>query len=564
MESFNRKLYWLIWVRAALVTLLLGLSVAVQVGKYERAQTFYVLAGLIYCLTAAYALAMRAIATPEALRRFASFQIGADVCVVTWLVARTGGVASPFALLNVVAVSSAGLLLRRPGGLITAGASVLLFGSVTVVQLYGLLGLGEWLPPSGFSEKEAFHSFGVHGLALMVVGFLSGTVAEQLRRADESLVETEQGLTRLQAFHENVVQSVSSGLFTTDEEGRITSFNRAAQEATGYSLGGALHRPWWQLFHWQDDRAIGADPRTVPLPYRFEAEGRRADGRRLVVGMTLSSLTEGGVQTGLVGVFKDLTQVRDMEDEMRRRHWLASLGEMSAGMAHEIRNPLAALAGAMQMLRKDLSLDETNARLMDIVTREAKRLDSIVTEFLLYARPPALNLKECDLNHLLTETLDLIRHEAKTRQGITLAAGQTTQNIVAQADPDQMKQVFWNLAVNAFDAMPNGGRLEIATGTRLVESAGRSGEVVEISFHDDGEGIRQDDLDKIFLPFFTTKKTGSGLGLAAVHRIVDLHGGWIRVESETGKGSCFVVCLPRSSDGGPRLWHEGREPWKRS
>ena len=559
----THTLYWMIGVRVAIVTLLLGVSIAVQGGRGPVQSVFYGLAGLAYALTGGYLFAMRRMTAPEPLARFAAFQIVVDVLMETALVVRTGGIASPFSLLYVVSVSFASLLLRRTGGVSTAVTTVLLLGGVTVAQLYGPAGVTAWVPSSGLLESEALYTFGVHGLALVVVGFMGGTVAEQLKRAGQSLMKTEEGLSRLQAFHENIVQSVSSGLFTTDAAGHITAFNRAAQEATGVSMESAQSRFWWEVFQWQDSRVAGADLATMPLPHRFEAEGRRADGSRLVVGMTLSALTENGVRTGLVGVFKDLTQIRDMQEEMRRREWLATLGEMSAGMAHEIRNPLAALGGAMQMLRKDLPLEETNARLMDIATREAKRLDAIVTEFLLYARPPALHLKDCDIPALLDETVDLIRHEAKSRPGVTLTIKPVPAKTMAEVDPDQLKQVVWNLAVNAFDAMSNGGALVIAVGTRTVGSGKNSGQVVEIEFRDTGEGIRKQDLDKIFLPFFTTKRTGSGLGLAAVHRIVDLHGGWIRVASEEGKGSCFTVCLPVSADAGPRLWHEGREPWKR-
>jgi two-component system sensor histidine kinase PilS (NtrC family) len=248
---------------------------------------------------------------------------------------------------------------------------------------------------------------------------------------------------------------------------------------------------------------------------------------------------------------------------MRRRAWLATLGEMSAGMAHEIRNPLGALAGAMQMLRADVRGDDTSRRLMDIAIREAKRLDTIITEFLQYARPPALHLREHDLNKVLAEALDLIQHEARTRQHLTMSTSMTKEPLTAQVDQDQLKQVFWNLATNAFDAMPAGGRLAIATGLRRVDVMGRRTDVMEISFQDTGEGIPKHNFDKIFLPFFTTKKEGSGLGLAQVHRIVDLHGGWVKVDSEVGHGAKFVVCLPRSAEAGVRPWYEGRQPWKR-
>ncbi|MDE3035548.1 MAG: PAS domain S-box protein [Nitrospirota bacterium] len=563
MEDLRGKLHWLMGLRVVVVTLLLGLSLAFQIAKGELVFTFYALIVLTYAITIAYALTLRYLTDPTTLRPFASFQLGMDLLLETFLIASTGGVESPFSSLYVITVALASLILRRRGGLIIAGVSVILFGVLTNIQLYGLLASHKWLLPSRLSAAEATQALLLHGLALVLVGWLSGTLAEQLRRTGQTLIEKEQGLVRLQAFHENVVQSISSGLFTADPEGRITSFNRAAQEVTGHTLEAVLGRLWWEVFHWEQGDLFSGVPVNLAQPQTFEAEGQRADGTRLVLGVTLSPLNEQGTQTGLVGVFKDLTQVRDMQEAMRRREWLATLGEMSAGMAHEIRNPLAALAGAMQMLRRDVALEETNARLMDIAVREATRLDAIITEFLLYARPPALNLKECDVNEVLSETLDLLRHQAASRPDVRIVPQLRPGPMTARVDPDQIKQVFWNLATNALEAMPSGGQLAISTGRRWVGAGTRSGDVIEITFHDTGEGIKSEALDKIFLPFFTTKREGSGLGLAAVHRIVDLHGGWIRVDSQEGKGSRFVVCLPVSAQEGPRLWYEGREPWGR-
>jgi two-component system sensor histidine kinase PilS (NtrC family) len=394
---------------------------------------------------------------------------------------------------------------------------------------------------------------------------LSGTLAEQLHLADQSLREKEQGLTRLQAFHENIVRSISSGVFTADATGAVTSFNPAAQEVTGYSVLQVLGRSWREIFNWHPNEPTDEGPAlAVPAMTRFEVECKGANGNRLVLGMTVSPLHEQDEPHGLVGVFKDLTQIRDLEEEMRRKEWLANLGEMSAGMAHEIRNPLGALAGAMQMLRKEAISDATDRRLMDIAVREATRLDAIITEFLQYARPPALDLAEHNIDKILAETLDLVQHEVRNRKQITIATSLAGGSLSAQVDQNQMRQVFWNLATNAFDAMPDGGKLTITTGSRHIDAGGRKGDVVEIAFQDTGEGIAPGNLDKIFLPFFTTKKEGSGLGLAAVHRIVDLHGGWIKVESQPQQGTRFVVCLPRSGGDGVRLWHEGRTPWKRS
>lgn len=550
-------------LRVAFVTLMLGVSLVFE-ATGAHVETFYALIVLTYALTIPSALLLHTLKSSSALTAFFWTQVGIDFLMETVLVARTGGVESPFAVLYVITVAVASLSPQRRVGLFAACACIIVFGALTNAQLYGLAPSGSG-QVSHVSAASMLQIFGVYALALLVVGLLSGTLAEQLYVADQSLREKEQGLTRLQAFHENIVRSISSGVFTADARGAITSFNPAAQEVTGYAVGQVVGQAWREIFNWHPQEPSDAGPaRAVPAMTRFEVECKGANGNRLVLGMTVSPLHERDEPHGLVGVFKDLTQIRELEAEMRRKEWLANLGEMSAGMAHEIRNPLGALAGAMQMLRKEAIADATDRRLMDIAIREATRLDAIITEFLQYARPPALDLAEHNINKILAETLDLVQHEARNRKQITIATSLAGGSLVAQVDQNQMRQVFWNLATNAFDAMPDGGKLTITTGSRHIDAGGRKGDVVEIAFQDTGEGIAQGNLDKIFLPFFTTKKEGSGLGLAAVHRIVDLHGGWIKVESQPEQGTRFVVCLPKSGGDGVRLWHEGRTPWKRS
>ena len=558
MSEIKIRLRWLMAFRVVVVTLLLGLSIAFQIAKNELVFAYYALIVFTYAITIGYAFALRWLSTPQALQQFAYAQIGVDLLLEMFLVARTEGISSPFLALYVITVLCASFILQRRGGLTMAGVSVILFGLVTIVQQSSWAESLGWFSSEPLSPSATLQAYGMHALAVLAGGFLSGTLAEQLKRADQSLVKTEQGLSQLQAFHENVVQSIPSGVFTTDGEGRLTWLNRAALDMTGYETGAVLHRSWWEVFGGKQDTASRA------VPASFEVESQRADGSRLVLGMTLSPLTEGGGRVGLVGVFKDLTQVRDLEEEMRRREWFAKIGEMSAGMAHEIRNPLGGMAGALQMLRKEPTLDEENARLMDIATREATRLNAIVTEFLRYSRPPDLNLKECDLRELVDETVALIKHDGCVHDAQIVAVQHDEHAPIIQADPDKMKQVFWNLATNALQAMPSGGQLTISTARRRVVSGTRSGDIVEVAVQDTGVGIKKEDLNKIFFPFFTTKPDGSGLGLATAQRIVDQHGGWIRVDSEEGKGARFAVCLPVEAGTGPRLWHEGREPWKRS
>ncbi len=383
MNDLRTKLYWIMGLRMALVALMFGLSLAFQVAKSGQGETFYTLIIVTCLLTIPSAILLRALTSPSALTVFFWAQVGIDFFLETVLVTRTGGIESPFAVLYVMTVAVASLVPRRRVGLLTACFCIILFGVLTNVQLYGLIEGSGWMPPSRLTAPETFQRFGVYALALLVVGILGGALTEQLQHADQSLREKEQGLTRLQVFHENIIHSISSGVFTADAMGCITSFNPAAQEATGYSIAHVAGHPWREVFNWHPNQESEEQLNgVVSATQRFEVECKRADGNRLILGMTLSPLHEQGRQTGLVGVFKDLTQIRDLEEEMRRKDWLASLGEMSAGMAHEIRNPLGALAGAMQMLRKDAMEDETNRRLMDIAIREATRLDNIITEFL--------------------------------------------------------------------------------------------------------------------------------------------------------------------------------------
>jgi two-component system sensor histidine kinase PilS (NtrC family) len=265
------------------------------------------------------------------------------------------------------------------------------------------------------------------------------------------------------------------------------------------------------------------------------------------LGVTVSDLRNEGEITGVIGIFQDLTQIREMEEEIRRKEQLATIGELAAGMAHEIRNPLASLSGSMQVLSKEPLLDEEHKTLMQIALRETERLDTIITGFLRYARPAPPNRKECNLHDLLLETIHFFKQAPEYRTNIEILFHHDEKELIAPVDPDQMKQVFWNLSINAVQAMPQGGTLRVTVrrgkGT-MRSTRGEETSFLQVLFRDSGEGITRGNLEKIFYPFFTTKDQGSGLGLAIVHRIIEEHGGKIEVESTRGKGTTFIVSLP--------------------
>ncbi|MEP6935981.1 MAG: PAS domain S-box protein, partial [Nitrospirota bacterium] len=276
------RLHWIMGLRVALVTLMLGLSLAFQVAKGGRVETFYALILVTYFLTIPSAMLLRVCATPATLMIFFWVQVGIDFFLETVLVARTGGIESPFAVLYVMTVAVASLVPRRRVGLLAACFCIILFGILTNIQFHGLIEGWGWLPPSRLTMPETFQTFGVYALALLVVGILGGTLTERLQQVDQSLREKEQGLTRLQVFHENIVHSISSGVFTADAMGCVTSFNPAAQEATGYTIAHVAGRPWREVFNWHptqesDEQLNGAVSTTT----RFEVECKRADGNRL-------------------------------------------------------------------------------------------------------------------------------------------------------------------------------------------------------------------------------------------------------------------------------------------
>lgn len=558
-EEIRNKLKWLLGLRVFIVTLLMGASIALKVwqdGEHGSLPVFYFLIVCTYLLTILYGLLLQRISS---LIAFVYVQIGVDLLLETSLVAVTGGLASPFTFLYIISIISASMILHRQGGMAAASASTVLFGVAGNMQYYGLIQTGA----NVVEPQEAIYSLVINIVAFFTVASLSSSLSEKLRQTRQSLQEKESGLTELKAFHENIVQSISSGLLTADLEGTLTSFNRAAQEITGLSWHEVKGKHCVEVMNWEGLREFYIDPDKINRSRRYDVETRKKDGTQLLLGVTLSPLRdEQGKLTGVVSTFQDLTKIRKLEAEVQKRQKLATIGQMAADMAHEIRNPLAALSGSMQVLRKELDLNEENQRLMDIALKETFRLDRIITEFLYFARPSPLNYKSCNLHTLLEETVRLLKNSKAYDHRIEIRTAFRKPPAMAWVDPDQMKQVFWNLSINAAQAMPEGGLLSISADMRnredlaehmldaTLRGAGRIEEAAgprrfaEVVFEDTGGGIKREYLGRIFDPFFTTKSNGSGLGLAIVHRIIADHAGHIWTESQEGRGTRFTIELP--------------------
>jgi two-component system sensor histidine kinase PilS (NtrC family) len=472
------------------------------------------------------------------LRRFAWMQVCLDVALVTGIIAASGGSDSVFSFLYVLTVLEGSYLLGRRGGLVAASLAGLLYVDVVLGRhLLTLLGLAEPLQPTAHEVLTVL----LNAAVLFTIALLAGSLSERYYLAQRSLENQRKDFSDLQAFRDLIFQSVGSGLIAVNPEGRITAFNRAAESITGVAEREALGQPWEALFGGEVDleeaRQAVAGPDSQSR--RYEIRLQRHDGYEVPLGVSFWSLRSGeGEAVGLIGVCQDLSSIKRMEQRVRQADRLATIGRLSANIAHEIRNPLASLSGAIEALVRELPADPTRERLVEIVLRESERLNRIIRDFLEYARPAPMASHSVDLSELLEEVMLLIEHRSLPAD--LKLVREYDDKLMARVDPQQVRQAIWNLCINAVQAMPEGGELRV--GGRVVPGGGPPR--LQLWISDTGVGIAEHDLPHIFEPFFSTKEEGSGIGLALVYRVVQDHGGQIEVRSQPGAGSSFTLILP--------------------
>lgn len=542
--ALEQRLVVLMAARLALSAVSLGIALAVDttvgdVGEPGR-RGLYGTVALAFLATAVTGFLLPRVRRPT---RFATLNIGTDIGLVSALVHFSGGPDSLFAFLYVVVALYGTLLFERRAALLAAGVGTAAYGGVLLLAWLGIGG-----PPHGGAPFVLLAAWGFHAAAIGTTVLLASTLARELRQRTFAL-------ERLEDIHQRIVASLMSGLLTTDREGRITSFNPEAQAITGLSAAASLGRPVAEVLPGAEALYGRSGPERARLPFRSR------DGRDLHLGVGSYALRSNDDDAdGRVVIFQDVTDVVAMEHELRRSERLAAVGELSASIAHEIRNPLAAISGSIQMLRRAAEGAEgggEDARLMDIVLRETERLNRLISDFLRYARPGPIVAESVDVKELLGEMREMWEPSLPT--GIGLAVD-VPAGLRVQADPGQLQQVLWNLVINSAQAMPEGGEISVtatpygAGGPQGRADSDRNEEekeaCVEICVLDTGAGIPRDVLENIFDPFFTTKAEGSGLGLATVHRIVEEHGGSLHLESREAHGTCVRVRLPRGETSG--------------
>src|SRR5262245_33774254 len=457
-RSAGSKLGWLIAGRLATAVLL---SVIATFWTGQAPQSINKSLGLVTIvalLTILYSLIFR---LSKNILYQARFQLMIDVLLVTWLVWNSNVIQSPYIALYIVIIAVSSLFLGPREAAVTSVGCAVAF-TACALQITGLVGESDTAKLVGGSVSQTVRWVGLFVVAFFVVGLLSARLAERQSRSDVRLMAATQSLANLRALHERIVASIRSGVVTTDLDGRVFTFNAAAEEITGYREQTIRGQDASILFGEMKDHiaetlhALESSGRNP----RFETNCLTAEGMRLRLGYSVSPLSsEAGVTTGMVITFQDLTQVRSLEETSRRQDRLAAIGRMAASIAHEIRNPLAAMRGSIQMLRSEMDNDSSQTELMEIILRESDRLNRIITDFLSYARPKAIIHSRVDVGDLLHQTFTLLKHSPEITPEQKLIERLPAEPIFVDADAGQLKQVFWNLTRNALQAMPEGGTL---------------------------------------------------------------------------------------------------------
>lgn len=557
-KELLERIKWLMVLRLLFATFLLVATVVVQARAYPSFSntslaSLYILTGIIYFLTLCYALLLDRI---KKYILFAYVQLVFDVLFVTALIYVTGGIESIFSFMYILTIINAAIMLYRRGGLLIASASSIGYGSLLDLQYFGIIHpyytrASELMT---YTIGYYFYTLLMNIAAFYLVAFLSSYLAEELRRSSVKLKAKQYDLDQLELLNRNIVQSINTGLITLNNQLEISYINPAVEQISGFGYrdleGIHIGDIFPKIVPYLSISDRGGDNDDMPQPQKgIDVDFDRRDGTRLHLGFSQSILKDpGGDEIGLILIFQDLTEFRHMQEQVRRMDRLAVAGELAAGIAHEIKNPLASLSGSIQMLRDEVDFGPMQQRLMDITMREAERLNALVNEFLLFSRPEKAVDRSVEVNEVIEDTLEMLKNSPELSRPIRIEKT-LSKNLWVHIDSQRLQQVIWNLVLNAVQEMKNSGRLSLATAIRKNRGSGDAQEkLAEISISDTGSGILPENQGKVFDPFFTTKDQGTGLGLTIVHRIVENYDGKIFLDSDGRSGTTFTLHFPLAEE----------------
>jgi len=543
-DNLINRIRWLMLVRVVIITFLLGIATFSEfIGVAllpERSLPFYYLIIMItYGLSFFYLFLLY---RTKNIMANLYIQAACDTLLITYLVYVTGGTGSIYSVFYTLAIIYSVLFLGRKGGLIIASACSIFYGALLDLEYYGVI-----VPFFAVADDYPFHASYVfsrifsHILSFYLIAFLTSFVVEQEKRARTMLAEKEDAFDQLDLLHRSIVESVNLGILTVNLSGKIKSFNKAAQDITDYAFTDVEDKSIFELFPICADMLTKRNVWHIPGQNQFETVFRTKKEQELILGCSLSPLKNNrDKRIGDILIFQDLTSIKKMEEGYERSRRMAFIGEMAAHLAHEIRNPLASISGSIQVLNRDLRLSEGDERLMRIILRGKEQLEGFMKDFLLLARPTPGAHAMIDIREIIEDILDALKYVPDWHEDIEVRKS-IAENALIYANRSEIRQMIWNILLNALQAMPAKGALNIEAKRKVFNN---SPDCLEIVVTDNGCGIAQKDLEKIFEPFYTTRERGTGLGLAIVNRIVESNRGKINILSEVGKGTKFVLLLP--------------------
>jgi two-component system sensor histidine kinase PilS (NtrC family) len=543
-EKNTRRLLFLIIHRVVIITLLLSITVFIHIKKqiFPVSQItinfFYFIAAAIYFFSVIYIFLLKFV---ENLKYNIYLQIAIDVILITFLIGLTGNTQIDYSLFYTLVIIYSVIFLSRRGGLIVASASSIFYGLLLDLEFYKFM---PFVSPAQYdynlNSTDILTNILVHIVSFYVLTFLASFVVEQEKKTRLLLEEKESEFNQLDLLFRSMVESVYTGVMTIDLQNTIKTFNHAAEEITGFTRAKI-----------QDHKIEDVFPEFVPFineetineqtQKRLEIIITGKTGNKIDLGWSISPLIgKHDNQIGNILIFQDLTKIKQMEKKLETSKNMALIGEMAAGWAHEVRNPLAAITGSIELLKQGLKLDGTDERLMQIILRGKDQLESFARDFLSMARPVPVSRELVDLNEVVEEVLEYIKLNKDWTSTIKIVKVSSSKAL-AFANKEQVRQIINNLVLNAIQSMEEDGVLSIET--RRVKLEDKK-EYAEIKVSDTGCGIKENDLKNIFEPFFTKKEKGTGLGLTIVSHLVDGYNGKIKIESTINQGTICAVWLP--------------------
>jgi two-component system sensor histidine kinase PilS (NtrC family) len=549
-EKNTRRLFFLIISRVVITSFFLGMTIFMDIRKqsFTILQTtinfFYFIAAAVYLFSVIYILLFK---FEEKIKNNLYIQITADIIVTTILVFMFGNTQIDYSLFYTLIIIYSVIFIGRKGGMIVASAASIFYGLILDLEFYKLIPSVSFIKYEyEINAADTLTNVMVHIISFYVLAFLVSFAVEQEKKAIVLLKEKESAFNQLDLLFRSIIESVDTGVMTIDLNRRIKTFNRAAEEITGFKFAvikndllGNIIPEFMPLF----------EKNELPesLRNRMDVKINGGMGNNIHLGCSISSLSSlkdrDEKKIGHIIIFQDLTEIKQMEEKLEKSRKLALIGEMAAGLAHEMRNPLAAISGSIELLMKGLEFKGTNRRLMGIILRGTDQLENLVRDFLSLARPvPALR-GLVDINEVVEEVLEHIKVSKSWTDNIEVIKV-FSDDVRAYANKEQVRQIINNLVLNAVQAMEEGGVLSFET---KLDELDENKQYAQIKVSDTGCGIKETDLNKIFETFFTNKEKGIGLGLPIVNHIVEGYNGKIKIESMVNKGTICYVWLPIES-----------------